>query len=501
MKLRYYILFAVSALMLIFSIVTPLGTDVTVSFGAAIQADYLGKFPYNVYDSWNLRGIGYKYLIYLIYRIGLMFSTPGSPSFEIWAKMIYYAIFLPISYLSFKLLKPSFVKLKIYWVDAFIIFLISVLSFSWNFPMQPEDASVYLTVAMTAFALSSHKRLNYLSGVFIPLLLSLKLVTIAFAFFPTMILLSTLKTEKELIKRYIISCIGFLIFTVLFYLFVIPLEIKDTYKATLFQSSFHLNFKSISSLGLWFIKSFSDSAYLFAGTICGLILIYRSRSNFRLFFFMVLLFAVPAFEVLVQNRFSVYQYLIFFPASMISIFVLLSENKDPKSYLRNFGIVAGSITVLWVLCVVLDLKIPVKDSKSSNSWYINTIFNPQRNAFNEMNIKYHLSEQKEMLYLTGGYPNFFIPNKSYLRYFYPLPLKRVTENPKLKETSLFKEVLAQSLTYKGDYILLQPNWFDLNNTLPLKEKIQQEYELVDQKSFPDYSEALLDLYKRKNEPK
>jgi len=41
---------------------TPLSGDTLICIAASRQADFLGKFPINVYNSWNLRGIGHKYI-------------------------------------------------------------------------------------------------------------------------------------------------------------------------------------------------------------------------------------------------------------------------------------------------------------------------------------------------------------------------------------------------------------------------------------------------------
>lgn len=82
---------------------------------------------------------------------------------------------------------------------------------------------------------------------------------------------------------------------------------------------------------------------------------------------------------------------------------------------------------------------------------------------------------EQVLFLTEGGINYFLPNPSYSRYFYPLPLQRIALNPGLKETEVYQKTLQSFLNYKGEYIVWQPDWFNLEFHPKLQNFINTEF--------------------------
>lgn len=129
-------------------------------------------------------------------------------------------------------------------------------------------------------------------------------------------------------------------------------------------------------------------------------------------------------------------------------------------------------------------------ASSEYNWKFNYEF---RNEIAQ-NIKKEITNPKEeVLFLTEGGINYFLPNPSYVKYFYPLPLQRVGLNPNLKEIEVYQNTLKSFLNYKGNYIVWQPDWFKLELFPLLNEYIFQNYEEI--YSYKNYQQ--MKLLKRK----
>jgi len=210
-------------ILLVLVLLSPFNGDVLVSFGSAIQADYLGNFPANIYHSWNLRGIGYKYLIYLLYKItALITGKENIVAFQITAKFLYYSIFLTLSYFSFKALKAFLNKYSLNWHTLFLVFAFLMLSLSGFCSLQAEEVGVFFTVSLTAAIFSDKRILRYLSGIFVCILLSLKIVTVFYAAYPILLLLYFYRSYKVQFATYLISSVTSLLCLCLIYLYVLP---------------------------------------------------------------------------------------------------------------------------------------------------------------------------------------------------------------------------------------------------------------------------------------
>ena len=68
--------------------------------------------------------------------------------------------------------------------------------------------------------------------------------------------------------------------------------------------------------------------------------------------------------------------------------------------------------------------------------------------------------------------------KSYSRYFYPLPLQRSLYNLEARNYDIYKTSLREFESYDGDYIILQNNWFDINQNKKIKNKLLNDYHVI-----------------------
>ncbi len=189
--LKPIILCSLISVLLFTKLKTPPTGDILVSFGSAFNADQLTTgFPLNVYQSWNLRGIGYKYLIYSLYHLSSLFvDITDTRKFEIAALALYYIFFFVLAGVFLHILNPEFQKLKLSLPAIWTVFFIAIMSSSQFLGLQAEEIAILLTLGMIAFMVSNHRVLNHLSGIFLVLLLMSKLITITYAIFPFLLLI------------------------------------------------------------------------------------------------------------------------------------------------------------------------------------------------------------------------------------------------------------------------------------------------------------------------
>jgi len=111
----------------------------------------------------------------------------------------------------------------------------------------------------------------------------------------------------------------------------------------------------------------------------------------------------------------------------------------------------------------------------------------------------------EMLFLDSGLGAFIFNNKSYLRYFYALPLQRISPDNPFTKTDTYKKVKQKTMAYRGEYLTLEADWFFKNGNKDIKEKIEKEYKLYAIIAIPEQPWDLfhidkevghLSLYKR-----
>jgi len=483
---------------------TPVNNNLVNCFGGIFQADYAGNFPSNVYQTWLLRGIGYKYLLYFIYKLVSVFiKSTDYNYFQVVSKLIYYSLFLGLSLQFFKLMESKIKELGIHWYDTFILFLFFIMASSWRQFMEPEEVSIFLTLGMISFSLANSKTLNYLSGVFVPLLISMKVVTILFAAYPLIILLYFLKSHKKLFARFIMSCLVFSGLTAVIYLYVFPQEIIDMKYAIAHQSNFTYNFSIIIIFLRKTIESVAFVPFLIVGFGLTPIIIFYSLKvrNYKILTYLGLM-QVPALLMLFsQLSFRHYHYLILIPYSYILLLFAHHILFPDKKRIVVKSLIVASI-IVWTFSIILPTyKIPVLRSVFANPnpiYYKQHFHNIRENVYIDVNDRFNLSEQEEILFLSDGIANFYIRSKSYLRHFAPHSLQIGKKSKDYFNTDLFRETLAKTLDYTGEYILLNPNWFKLDTIMKLNNKINNEYYEVYDYENNSFSAASVKIFKRRN---
>lgn len=169
------------------------GGDLLVSFASAHQASLIeGNFFEQLIQSWNLRGFGYKLIIYFNYQIinplVNMFESPKAFN-HVFRGL--HSVFFLITLFAGKILLKG--KLKELGIKTNLLILASgIIFFSSSFLMvgQPEEYAFIFSIWFLIFSLSKRPTLNWLSGLFIPIIFSLKATTIGFLIVPFFLILS-----------------------------------------------------------------------------------------------------------------------------------------------------------------------------------------------------------------------------------------------------------------------------------------------------------------------
>jgi hypothetical protein len=121
---------------------------------------------------------------------------------------------------------------------------------------------------------------------------------------------------------------------------------------------------------------------------------------------------------------------------------------------------------------------PFRETLANENDYALTTYEPRMKTLRRLDREFDLSRQPEMLFLSDGTANYVIRCRSYLRYFFPLPLQRAQFNEALRGSAVYRQQLAAALAYRGEYVYLEPDWFDLDRHPALKRKLAAEYEAV-----------------------
>jgi hypothetical protein len=86
------------------------------------------------------------------------------------------------------------------------------------------------------------------------------------------------------------------------------------------------------------------------------------------------------------------------------------------------------------------------------------------------------NQEETVLYLDDGLGLALLGNKSYSRYFFPMPMVKTDCT---REDSVFKDEYAKILQYDGEFVLINEAWFySLYENAAIREKLAQEYEEV-----------------------
>jgi len=466
----FKITFILFALLYLF---IPFTNDVMVSFGATFQADYYGNWFENVNKSWNIRGFFYKHILYFYAQAYfLFFENLHYTFFPIFIKTLHLSILSISVYFGLKQARLFFSAHNINYLHVFYTYLFVLLTSSHFIILQAEEFSLALVLVMFGLSFSEAKWKNYLSAFFLLPLIGLKGITILYASYLGFFMLFLLykNQEKGKVIRFFTSYIFMSLIITALYFTVLKFELNDLISATYFQKSFQMSFNSILSvIKIYIIAIFHIPALILMAYLV-LTFILKRTKEFEKIIFLAMLLTIPMSVIVFQNKFFPYHYVIFLPIFLFMIFFLY-----PKI---NYKILFLLFFFTFLFRFIPDKFIPdLPYLRHANLHYFNSIYQTKKKNYTHL-ANSVLQKNETILFLSDGTPNYFITNKSYSRYFYPLPVQRIKMNAKLKYTEVYAKTYEEILNYKGKHILLQPNWFDMNLFSEIDNKLKIEYTLI-----------------------
>lgn len=417
-----YLLLLLTFFISIIYVVTPFCDDVRTFFAAARLVDFSG----GVDQSWEIKPIGNRMVIYAIYRIAQGGDGLIPQHFEFLAKITYLVAIVLAVWLLIR--NERFAGHRITYASAI---LLSIVTESYFFAMQVEDTANIILIISIALALSEDWRMWVLSGAVLAFLLPLKGITILLA-----LMVPILFYEDR--DRIIAMAEGFIpAATVagMLWLFYLPNGLPDLLSAMAFQGV-GLSLSNVYNVFYYLPRVLPYYPLLTAGII-SLFFVGRSE-RIRCGLFYLVAISVVAIQ---GGGFSTYHYLVLTIPMLYSMYLV----RDRIPALLVASIVVTFVAFQFVIPTGdLNLNIPSNMASSEKSW----------TTFAETYERYNLSSEPEILYLDDGLATYYFGRPSHSRYFTNLPLERT----RVFNTPLYNRSIEEVSEYNGEYIVVAPSF-------------------------------------------
>jgi len=445
----------------------PLTNDMRIYQGVAKLTDYFGPFPANIDLAYESKPIANRMLNYFLYKISSIFTTFGTPEYEMLIKFISILCVIIICYYFSTKFENKY------------IFLLSVLAFltpTNTLTLIPDWwAPLIALFALTLF-LTNKPSNHYLSGIMITIMFLLKGPTIILVI-PIACALYLLKDNDWLncLKRGAISSSLFLIFILLcgYFKNIIPDMILSTY----YVHQIYYDFQTaLINLIQNLIPVYFCIPIFIAGLIGAFILYIKLMKNKEIYKALMLIFMWIAslFYIFIQNEFYYHHYMILVIPSIISI-ITLSKISIKRSIIM--------ILIIFIMLTSLGFFINENNLKSSSYGELS------KHIINNLS---DIRNQEHILYLDLGAAPYYFQSNTSCKFIQSLPFQRNTDIWNMTNTPQYWENFKCIMDYKGKYIIMDENlpwvqqqsftgiWFEQNtsdNKLVMS-KIQTEYKQV-----------------------
>lgn len=459
-------------------ILVPVTTDIKVFMAGARQAGFLNDgLITGAVLSWELKGIFSRILSCLIFRAVTLFVPFNTYSFEVICKALYSLILIIIILISMLL---SFPGEKRKALKAAFVSSLCFMAVHTGCHMQPEMTASLLTllsfsVYLNAVKTERHKKTKlFIAGLITGSVFFLKSVLILMSVSMTAAV-CIFKKEKRLalslrdLLTTVIGGITALAAGSLLITVINPGEFRDMLDAAFFQDtliSTGINMKRILSAFFYFhVLSLPFIPVAVLGVICLFINIARlfnTGEKASLFFHFILWF-MPLLFIVLSNRYFIYHFEAYVFPALIEIYYAVGYAEGKRKKVIGVFSLVLTFWYLTVFSVISPVVFP----------FIRMDLRACRET-EKMLERTGFDREETVLYLDDGTGAYALGNRSYLRYYYPLPLQRLSEDSGLK---CQKESLYRALNYTGKYITVYKDWiFKDGKNEDLKKKIADEYE-------------------------
>lgn len=264
----------------------------------------------------------------------------------------------------------------------------------------------------------------------------------------------------------------FLIFFFTFNFIVFLISIEDLIRAKDIQQletdsfNYRIILSKIFPIDGFYKYILANSPILFIGileVLRNLILRFNFFKTNLIFYLLILLSLVVVFF----QRGAVYHYYVFFYFYIIFL-LLFIDKKNIKKILKR------SIFFTVIIYLICNSSLVFNEyiiNKNYNLQKIHKeVFESEKKVFEK--ISSILNNEKQLLYLSDGTPNFYLTQSSYCKNWVALGLARFGKDTKKSRVTEFKKKNFNNENYKlerqcvenytGNYIILQKNWIEID---------------------------------------
>ncbi|MBR6842247.1 MAG: hypothetical protein IKM77_08135 [Prevotella sp.] len=493
MKRSSIILVSIWGLVVLSFLTTQLTGDFMVFWAYAKQVQNSPNSGLSaIVDIWELKGLLFKNILYLDYILTSSFITDYSILCQTLYKFFGLVLYFSILLIAVRLL-PS--KYLIGNSRSILFFIVGILLLVTHFAahFQAEMWGVVFAILALSLYLNNNLFCKIIAGIIYSLTFYLKspIPLIGGSLFFGAMLIKEQKFKEAIkdVMPFAISSAVFLSASLFFVYKYYPQEIIDIWDASYYQHTLlHEGIGAFLGAILYLI---SNGSFFYAlynvtfslgliSTIIVLVLWGSTKINkpfiilelkYKQCIILLVMWFFPLVYVALSNKYFIYHYyLLVFPA-IITLYIFYRDWNKKKKHL--FYLIIGLHTVYYAvfLSSIAPTNLYIKDYYSK-MWEDNKT---KKGIYVGCKIG-----NGEILYLDAGSGAFTFNNKSYLRYFYPLPLQRIDAEDPFTETDTYKKVKQKVMDYQGEYITISPDWFFAHeNNNDIKKKIENEYELYD----------------------
>jgi hypothetical protein len=494
-------------------ITTPVSTELQTSLAYGREAAYSGNFPMNIFDTWTLRGTGYKIIMFVFYQLTqtiadyenkilfeIIFQTSAA-GFNVICSAI-------IARAGYDRLQQAVTTRQFRYPIIFLMVSTFIFTISWKIEFQPEMLATTLTLVAISISILSKRFGAYIAGAIMTFVATIKGITVLLIIPMTGTLL-LLNVKRTHVRDMLISFVVFSGIAGATAMIFAPSEITDIIYAaqiqdvgdktvlnrvkTVLVSVFRLEHIPSLLLGIpggvsvliyyWYRKMFLDIGILLSVVAGACLPIFIQANNFPYQYAPLLL---PTFLVIHLGFISISEHvpeisnkMVFVSVTVFIIFSIVSSTWLAPIFAS--GIHSG----------------PVKDG--SPVFHANRV-DSQRDVYQSINSHHNFHQEDSVLYLASGQPAYYLASKSHSRYYFPLPLTAKSDNPDIVYTKPYKRIYEAIMNYSGRYIVYEPRFLDLTEHPRIEMKIKTEYCLVYSSRVSAQSRSLqhpVKVYKQK----
>lgn len=492
LKLGLWIVFALIVLACVFQ---PAETDRLAVFGWANQVQYYGSYPGSLLDSWTLRGVGQKFVFHAVAMAALAVAHPPGMETLYVFNVIYLVLCLALLASAAAVIAPVLPAWGLNRLDAFLIVAVTVLpasSLAWT---QESHLALMLTALAIAFVLSRPVLGLWIACTIMLFVATLKGITVLYAGLVGAAYIVRWGCNRQAIARLLAAAVVSAAALATLYATILRPEWMDLMlAASLQQPTFSIETPIVFFRNL-FIASVQQPIIPISLAVALAAAIRRSKQA-EFWVALGLIWCTCLAFVVIQNRYFGYHFQPFVLASVASLVVALSQTVKPTDSAHGSAAStpSGRIAVLHKVAVFSAVAylivnvfpiIPIKAVAARTIWVetqdLQCRLQQSKKLHETMRAQPDFDPDAPMLYLSAGTANFVIRNPSYLRFIYPLPVQREIINSDLVKSPVNIEMRQQMAKYRGQFVLLQPDWFGINlpSNQELATMLNRDYEVID----------------------